>query len=618
MCGILGIQGEKIDRTLAEECLNKMTHRGPDGFGLWTEEEITLGHRRLAILDLSPRGAQPMSFANGRYTITFNGEIYNFIEIRKDLEKIGYKFISDSDTEVILAAFAEWKEKCLDRFNGMWAFGIWDKKDQSLFLSRDRLGIKPLFYTQTNRHFVFASEMKAIIPLLEELTPNEEILNNLNKIFYYEATEQCLIKEIKRFPAGSFGYYKNGFLEIKRFWNTLDHIEKCDLSYEQQVQKFRELFIDACRIRMRSDVKIGTALSGGLDSSGVASVMSNISKKGGEERINSKGQYAFTASFPETPIDEVEYAKEVAQKTNIPLEIININPLDYLTELDEYLYLFEELYITPPIPFIATYKAMREKGVVVTLDGHGADELFGGYSFDYLHIIHDELFHPKKIWSVIKTYYDSQITNNQFPLANPFIFLLKEIVKNIAKIILNKKNISRDMNHPQWSRLDYFTQKLYISTHETVLPTLLRNYDRYSMINGIEIRMPFLDYRIVSFAFSLPWTSKVRNGYTKSIVRDALAPFVPQKIAYRKTKIGFNSPMTDWLRGPLKNYFSEIINSKDFANDNPTNYREIKTKFEKILEKQKPSFIEGENLWKHINPYLWKKNFYNRIKKNKK
>lgn len=615
MCGIFGYVGE-LDRIKAQKALNKLAHRGPDGEGLWSTPKVTLGHRRLAILDLSENGKQPMSSPDGRYIITYNGEIYNFLEIREELIKLGYKFKSESDTEVIITAFTEWKEKCLDRFNGMWALAIWDNEEQALFLSRDRFGKKPLFYAELdNGDLVFASEMKAITPLLPKIVVDQSIIDNLAHIFYYESTDKCLLKNIKRFPAGHYGWFKNGKLILTRWWCTLDHLVDVPETYEEQVKKFQELFLDACRLRMRSDVPIGTALSGGLDSSAVFGAIAKSSSESGNERSNKSWQHAFAASFPNTPLDELVWAEKVADFCDTRITPVVIKPEERLDSFYDDVYRFEELYITPHIPFVATYGAMKKAGVSVTLDGHGADELFGGYSFDYLHIIHDELWHPRRVWQVINTYYDSQIKDEiQFGSLPPrWLFFLKQYAKNLAKNLLRRHNSHPDSKHPNWSKLDYFTQKLYISFHQTVLPTLLRNYDRYSMTNGVEIRMPFLDHRIVCYAFSLSWQAKIRGGYTKAIVRDAVADLIPKEVAYRKTKIGFNAPMVNWFQGSLKTFFLNLINEENFEESQIIKGKAVKAEILKVINNQDTTFHQAEHAWQMIAPYLWAKGFLAKI-----
>ncbi|MFC7300115.1 asparagine synthase (glutamine-hydrolyzing) [Herminiimonas aquatilis] len=610
MCGIFGFLGG-ISREQASHCLDTLAHRGPDGSGLWHQPEITLGHRRLSILDLSDNGKQPMSYANGRYQITFNGEIYNFLEIRSELELLGHKFHSESDTEVVLAAFAQWGEQCLSRFNGMWAFALWDVQEQLLFLSRDRFGKKPLYYADLPRgKFAFSSEMKALFPLLGKVTPNVGLVGDTSRIFLYESTNECIVEGIKRLPPGHNGWLKNGKLRVERWWCTLDHLPEVPVKYADQVEQFRELFLDACRLRMRSDVSLGTALSGGLDSSATISCMSHIATHGKTARMGESWQHAFVASFPGTPLDELKYARLVTDHIGIDPVVIDVDPMKDLANLGNSLYLFEDLYITSPIPFMQTYRAVKSHSVSVTLDGHGADELFGGYSFDYIRALDDAGWNLSQAADILRTYYssfgDSTQLNNR---SSQKLFLAKWHGKKLLRKMLGRGQSikSLDSGHPSWSALDKLNQQLYVSTHETILPTLLRNYDRYSMANGVEIRMPFMDHRIVSFAFAIPWTSKVRNGFSKAIVRDAVAPFMPKEIAYRKTKIGFNSPILDWMKGPLKNFMFDTISSQSFKDCQLIDSVKVASQIQYAINNSNARFSDGELAWTMLTPYLWER-----------
>jgi asparagine synthase (glutamine-hydrolysing) len=618
MCGIFGVVGQ-VDRMLAEACVRRMAHRGPDGEGLWHTAEVTLGHRRLSILDLTAQAAQPMSYANGRYHITYNGEIYNFLEMRGELENSGHCFSSDSDTEVILAAFMEWGEACQLRFNGMWAFAIWDNQEKSLFLSRDRFGKKPLFYAWLpEAKFTFASEMKAIFPLLDEVRANTSLVRDTSRIFLYESTDECVIEGIKRFPAGHSGWLRNNRLEIKRWWCTLDHLLEAPEKYEDQVEQFRELFLDACRLRMRSDVPLGTALSGGLDSSATISAMAHIASHGKTQRMGENWQHAFVASFPGTPLDETMYARMVTDHIGIEPVVIEIDPLKEISNLSRYFYLFEDLYITSPIPFMQTYGAVKAHGVSVTLDGHGADELFGGYPFDYVLALEDAGWNVSQAIDIVKTYYaaygESAQFNGNLPPQSTYLAKWykdrsmrfgKQAVKKILGI--KRPNKCMDGKHPGWERLGSLNQRLYTSTHETILPTLLRNYDRYSMANGVEIRMPFMDHRIVTLAFSLPWTAKVRGGFSKAIVRDAMAPYMPREVAYRKTKIGFNSPIVDWMQGPLKSFMLDITSSQSFKECQLIDSVDVANQIQRVINNPDAKYVEGERAWTLLTPYLWER-----------
>lgn len=609
MCGIFGHVGD-LPEQAAAFCIDTLAHRGPDGRGIWQNDGVTLCHRRLSILDLSEAGAQPMSYADERYWITYNGEIYNFLEIRSDLEAKGYAFRTESDTEVILAAFVEWGDACLARFNGMWAFAIWDSRERTLFLARDRFGKKPLFYAFIRGSFAFASEMKALCPLLDAVNVSDEFPWMKDNLFLYEATDKCLIEGIKRFPAGHFGVYRDGKLTLSRYWNTLDHLVEPPARYEEQVEMFRELFIDACRIRMRSDVPIGTALSGGLDSSATICTMAHIAGGQKGDRISDSWQHAFIAAFPGTPLDESDYARKVVEHVGIMATFLDIDPLKSLERLDDYFYKFEELYLTSPIPMVQTYGAIKENGISVTLDGHGADELMAGYGASLFEAFLDCGLDPGAIRDIGNAYRELFPKDSaQFaPVKGNLYLYLSFMVRRTAALLAGKGPAqSSDLMHPDFKRLDHFTRHLYQMTHETILPTLLRNYDRYSMTSGVEIRMPFMDWRLVTFLMSLPWSSKVRDGYTKKIARDAVSPFMPEEIAYRKSKIGFNSPIVDWMKNQLKDYFLDIVHSREFEESALVDAPVVRSLVEGVIYGKDTKFLEGERAWTELVPYLWEK-----------
>lgn len=620
MCGIFGVVNGGISREKAQECLNTLLHRGPDGDGIYINDKVVLGHRRLAILDLSENGRQPMESKDGRYIITYNGEIYNFLEVRRELKQLGYSFISDSDTEVILAAYMEWGEDALKRFNGMWAFAIWDKLEKTLFLARDRFGIKPLFYTWLeDGGFAFASEMKALVPLMPKVTADYDLIKVKN-IFSYEHTSKCLIREIERLPAGYVAKLENGSLVSKRWWKTIENIPQIPRSYEEQVEYFRELFLNACKIRMRSDVKIGTALSGGLDSSATICSMAYLANEQFDERASRDWQHAFVAVFPDTFLDESKYAKIVTDYLGIPSTFVTIQPDKYVDRLEDMLFNFEEIYLTSPIPMMATYEAVKQAGVTVTLDGHGADELFCGYAFDFSAAFPSVNGDRTQIKEIMDCYRHAMI-ENVHPGENDKVdyntykkYMLKYNIKNAIHFGYTFQCEDRDSS--AWNDMEYINQLLYTRTHTDILPTLLRNYDRYSMYAGVEIRMPFMDYRIVQMAFALPYSSKLRNGYSKAIIRDALAPFMPEEIVRRRYKIGFNTPIKEWMQGAFKEYFEDTISSGDFLNSNIVNSKRVKKNIESIIYGgQDVSYHQAESAYKMIAPYLWEKSFLRRVTK---
>ncbi len=620
MCGIYGQINMKTDSRLAKHCLDLLKHRGPDGEGIYEEADngVLLAHRRLAVIDLTVSGKQPMTCCNGRYVITYNGEIYNYLEIRKELEKLGYVFASSTDTEVIPAAYDAWGAKCLNRFNGMWAFVIYDRVTQSFFASRDRFGVKPFFYSNVGKGIVFASEMKAIMPHIAAPEIDYGVISE--DYMLYSATERSLIKQVKRLPAGHYMIIdKHNAISIKRWWSTLDNLPDVSNDYYTNVQTFKELFIDACKLRMRSDVTLGTALSGGLDSSATICTMNRIVKEYKDVTVNTDMQHAFVASFPGTSLDETYYAKKVSDYLGIRATYVDIDTRVTPSDLEQMLFQFEEIYNTSPVPMMRLYKTVKDNGVTVTLDGHGADELFGGYFGDFRIAFQDAGIDLRKIKGIFDAIYDSS------PHDGGNLDLGKGRI-DIETYLLSWKswawrklhpdagaNLDFERGNPKWVKLSEFNKKLYEETHLSILPTLLRNYDNYSMASGVEIRMPFMDYRIVAMAFALNWDSKLRNGYSKSIVRDAMVGLMPYEISHRKTKIGFNTPISEWMQGPLKEYFEDIISSSDFVNSSVIDSGHVSMLFRKMWNKEKVSFKEAMDAYIGIAPYLWEKCFYKRI-----
>ncbi|MBQ2883883.1 MAG: asparagine synthase (glutamine-hydrolyzing) [Alphaproteobacteria bacterium] len=587
MCGIYGCIGKtNIEKT--KECIQKIRHRGPDSWAVTEYLGAHLAHTRLSILDTSDDALQPMVDVSGRYTIVYNGEVYNYIEMRKELELLGYSFRTNSDTEVILYAYIAWGKEFQYKCNGMWALAIWDDFEKKLFLSRDRFGVKPLYYYKDGGNFYFASEMKALFPIMHDRKINYTIFDRQD-YFSYEATENSVIRDIHKIKAGHCAIYANNSLAIERWWNTLEHLIKVPTNYGEQVEMLRELFENACAIRMRSDVPVGTALSGGVDSSAVVGFMKHIEDKN-TANINKNWKSVFVASMPGTSIDETEYARTAAEYVGLNINRVEINPNIEPQELYKYMYMCEDPYITSPVPFMQTYGEIASTGIKVTLDGHGADELFGGYSFDVLTAVsldssEEDIRRAYEVYSnmcsegVVKT-----VSMGEF----------KKMLQPIAKVYDD--------------RFDTLNNCLYEETHEKTLPTLLRCYEHYSMSNGLEIRMPFMDYRIVSFAFSIPWTSKIKDGFGKKIVRDMSEPYMSSKIVYRKDKIGFNSPMTEWLLDSrMKEFVWDIVRSRDFIECDIVNPITADIRLNEFYKKDKRYFVDGSDIWNAVMPYIWKK-----------
>lgn len=610
MCGILGVVGAKTDESFFLKALDRLAHRGPDGAGLWTDGEgVRLGHRRLAIIDLSEAAAQPMRF--GDWVLTFNGEIYNYLEVKAELLQKGVKFTTDSDTEVLLAALEKYGPDCLRKLNGMWAFAAWNVRTHQLFLSRDRFGKKPLFYFIRNGALYFASEMKALLPFLSEISPSKNFQSLVKKYFFYETGEDCLVEGLKRFPAAHYGFFEDGKLTLSRYWNTMDERETPPPTYAGQVERFRELFLDAVRLRMRSDVALGTALSGGLDSSAIACAMAAVASDDAPG-ANSRWRHAFISVFPGSFLDERPYAEAVVRHTGLNAVYITPDPARAWENMSEYLYLFEEVYNTSPAPMIETYRAARAAGVVVTLDGHGADELLAGYNNTLFEALFDAGLNfaaARRIFAI----WESLLPDDKAFLQDYRPWTLRQYLGYIRWRKQDFfKGVKRQLFGGKKGELGFFDSALYELFHVSILPTLLRNYDRYSMAAGVEIRAPFLDHRLVSYTFSLNWTSKLRNGYSKAILRDAIGDLLPEKIRNRRNKIGFHTPIVEWMRGAWKTPLLDLTASQDFKTCGLIDPPAVRQSVEKVIFGKTPTFSQGVDAWRELSPYLWEQAFLKR------
>lgn len=640
MCGILGLysydERDLIDREF-DSVVDSLSHRGPDGRGVYRDQDVALrlGHRRLKILDLSPAASQPMTILNGRYWIVFNGEVYNFIELRKELELEGFSFKTETDTEVILASYLVWGESCQLKFNGMWAFAIWDSQDKTLFLSRDRFGVKPLHYFNDGRRFGFSSEIKAFLSLnpcpleFDAQTVADTIFDPTS----LESTDRTLFTGVKRLQAGhsAIFHHKKG-LKIRRWWNTLDHLPLIPNSFGEQVEGFRSLFLDACRIRMRSDVPIGTALSGGLDSSSVVAALAKLSVDPQAERSrwSNDWQKTFTALFPGTSQDEFLYAKEATKNTNANPIYYTIDSAELILHLEKTLFQLEEIFDLPIGPWLI-YREFRKNSAVISIDGHGADEILGGYHHQAEAALIESILYNPNLKRIAEL---RELSRGLYPEGSPYRFpslswiLSKHISGKLSRSSLYhflrkigakiKGNTDRfdwfrrvpqyrssfeTINDPKFKELSYLNQVLYRDFHQNTLPTILRNFDRCSMAHGIEVRAPFMDWRVVCFSFALPSNSKIGAGYTKRILRESMKGHVPELIRTRKAKVGFASPMIEWLQGGLKSYFLDAVSRDSFLSSSIWDGPAIRQHLERSIKagdyssaRQSWEFIQADRL----------------------
>lgn len=579
MCGIAGLwnlNGDPIQTELLRCFIDSLAHRGPDGSDIYIDSKayLGLGHRRLAIIDTSDGGRQPMPHADGRYWIVFNGEMYNFLELKAELEQLGYRFKTESDTEVILNAYHHWGEDCQLKFNGMWALAIWDSVERRLFISRDRFGVKPMIYHYDENHFAFASEMKAFLELdwfRPEFDPAMVALALTNERLI-EGDERCMLKGLNHLLGGHSLTLKQGEApKIRRWWNTLDHLETVPQTYEDQVTLFRELFLDACRIRMRSDVPIGTALSGGLDSSSILCGMTHIrNTTDASDRLAHEWQKAFIMTYPGAVIDERKYADEVIKKTGVSPIYCTGNSDLYLDHFDEILFQYEEISDIHLGPWLV-HKIQRENNVVVTIDGHGGDELLGGYPWHVTAALKDSIskfspHHARDVISIMKGL--ELFPQNQFYIRSALALFSKMKRENKQPWLMQPAadftSSAYNYDMPLIKDRDALFKSLYVDYHFTQLPTNLRDFDRLSMAHGVEVRSPFMDWRLACFAFSLPSSAKIGSGFTKRILRDALKGILPESIRTRTRKLGFPNLAEAWTSPRAQEFICDIVHSADF------------------------------------------------------
>ena len=583
MCGIVGLwnlNGKPVSPEELKCFINSLAHRGPDGSDIYIDSNanLGLGHRRLAIIDTSDSGRQPMSYADGRYWIVFNGEMYNFLELKSELEVLGYGFKSESDTEVILTAYHHWGEDCQLKFNGMWALAIWDSEERKLFVSRDRFGVKPMIYHHNEKHFAFASEMKAFLALdwfQPEFDPTMVALALTNERLI-EGDERCMLKGLNHLLGGHCLSLRPGEQpKIRRWWNTLEHLELIPHNYDDQVARFRELFLDACRIRMRSDVPIGTALSGGLDSSSILCGMTHIrNTTNASDRLAHEWQKAFIMTYPGAVIDERNYADEVIKKTGVtPIYCTGASDL-YLDHFDDILFQYEEISDIHLGPWLV-HKTQRENNVVVTIDGHGGDELLGGYPWHVTAALKDSIsrFSPRRTRDLISIMKGLELfPKNQFYFRSAQALLSKLTRENkqpwLAQRAADFKSSAYQHDVPLIKDRDALFKSLYVDFHFTQLPTNLRDFDRLSMAHGVEVRSPFMDWRLACFAFSLPSSAKIGSGFTKRILRDALKGTLPESIRTRTRKLGFPNLAEGWTSPRAQEFIRDVVHSANFQGSN--------------------------------------------------
>jgi asparagine synthase (glutamine-hydrolysing) len=588
MCGISGFNWE--DKKLINAMKNSISYRGPDDNGIFTDKNISLGHNRLSIIDLSKDGHQPMSDDEGQVWIVFNGEIYNYKKIKKDLTKKGYKFNSGSDTEVIINAYLEYGHDCLSYFNGMFAFAIWDSNKKELFIARDRLGIKPLYYFEENGRFIFSSEIKAI---LKHDVKREIDLNSLNSFFKYRfiANHKTMIYGIKKLLPGHFAVLKNKKLTIKKFWDVKWNIE--NKSEDYYVKKLDKTLFSSVKRRLMSDVPLGAFLSGGLDSSLIVAMNAKLKK----EAVKT-----FTVGFGHET-DEFNYAKKVSEHLSTDHHEINLDFKTITKKLPTIVWHMDEPnsdITMVPLYFLSEF---AKKKVTVVNTGEGADEIFSGYEHFK---VGAEMFKvvPKFVKGNVYSYYYSPFKKNerQSLFQNP---------------ITNEKNMLR--RYLFYKKQGYpkdFLNRILLFDIKNELPNWqLTRVDRMTMVHGMEARVPFLDHEMVELSARMPVKYKQPNLNGKYILKKVAQKYLPRNIVHRK-KQGFTTPMHAWMKNNLEDATQSFLfsNKKKFYN---YDYITKLLNKHKMTDKPRPFVRYSYQLMMLLFFDIWYEMYINQVSENK-
>lgn len=604
ICGIVNFNNKPVDESSIRKMMSEIKHRGPDDNGVYIKDNIGFGFNRLSILDLSVSGHQPMFDESGRYVIIFNGEIYNYLEIKEELLKKGYKFKSNGDSEVLLYSYIEWGKDCLNKFNGMFAFAIWDTVEKEMFIARDRFGVKPFYYYFDSDTFVFASEICAILSVLDK-----KIKQNDSAIFDYlvfnrtDQTENTFFEKILKLQHGCFIEIENNKLSKGKWYNLTDNLGKSFGSTEE----FAELLSSSIGLRLRSDVPVGVCLSGGLDSSSIVSI---LLKDFDKKDINT-----FSAVYNKEG-HRYDESKYIYEYKDLLENMFFTSPTSdsLLKDMNNFVKAHNEPVTSTS--HYAQFKVMElaKSNVVVTLDGQGADELLAGYHY-FFGIYFKELLRKVRLLKLSSEIFNYTSTHKDLYGIKTFLYFLTPSVLKTKMRVMEKGYIAKEF-YAKNSGNNVVVENIYgansiyealINHFEYKLEHLLKWEDRNSMWHSLEARIPFLDYRLVEKTLSMDSDYKIRKGMTKYLLRDSMKNILPENIRLRKDKIGFNTPEDEWFRkDEFKKMVTEILNSNSFADRGYVDISRAKELYTKHLEN---NINISRDIWKWINLDLWFKEF---------
>lgn len=640
MCGIFGIyEPSGVSVTGVAECLKRIKHRGPDDEGIllgrpdgviplssdesdpavglphWRttaggEWPLALGHRRLSILDLSVAGHQPMSWDSGRYWITYNGEVYNYLELREELECEGCSFQSDSDTEVILAAYARWGADCLKRFTGMWAFGIWDRQENTLFLARDPFGIKPLYYAVSGKRFAFCSEIRGLlsVPWLDKKVDRQAAYDFLAWGRVENAAGRTLRSAIQEMPPATCGLFpvdQPAAFKPRRYWD-IDLNKRSSATFEEAAADIREKFLKSIRLHLRSDVPVGAALSGGIDSSAIVGAM---------RQTGGSGLELHTFSFiPEDErLSEEKWMQETVAFTGATAHFSRGKPEEWASDMDQLISCQSQPF--PTLSIYAQHRVFRlvsEKGIKVTMDGQGPDEMFAGYPYfrrDRAMSLKAEGRY-REAWRMASA---GSGMSRESLLGQLFMpsFLLPWLRRLFGRhktpgwldtSWIRKSGVRTEIERFETGGPDSLRRSLRYALLESGIPALLRYEDRNSMHYSVESRVPFLTTELAEAALALPESFHLApDGTTKHVLRHAFRGLVPDSVLNRRDKVGFAAPESTWMRNHAP-WVRDIVQPSRLEPFGLFNVHLLTQLSDSVLNGSAPY---GEWLWRVVNFVRW-------------
>jgi asparagine synthase (glutamine-hydrolysing) len=609
MCGIVGLFGFQDERLL-KSMLEAVKHRGPDDEGTFSDGLASLGFRRLSIVDVD-RGHQPMHNEDETVWIVFNGEIYNYQEIRDELVRLGHRFDSWTDTETVVHAYEEWGVECLRKLNGMFAVAVWDKNKRRLFIARDRLGVKPLYYYGTNERLLFASEIKALLvdPSVQR-RPNDRVISNFLLTGFQSYVGDTFFEDIKELPPAHYMLVDQEQISLERYWNlTISEPEEPEAD-EYYASEFRELLLDTVRIRLPKRLAIGSFLSGGLDSTSIVCLANDILNPGSQGEDTEHGsQRLFSASYQEAVADERPFIEEVSRYVGTRVDYVFPSATMGLDDVRAFVY-----YMDEPVTVLNYYaywclaRATKDQ-VKVTFSGQGPDEILAGHA-DHFQTYLRQLWRKRRIGTLLAELGASLNRYGPVSVMRQMVEAMRTREESVEGLLNPEFLASHEKDRIRPER-DSLNAALLMDVTRDRLPMHLRVGDRVASAFSTETRCPYLDHRIVEFCFSLPEAQKIKNAWSKYVLRNAVKGVVPESVRRRK-KAGTPIPFDRWMRG-LHQDIGQVFSSPKFRDRvyfNPEKVIVVWDRYCRGKMSRSERRFYGDVLWRILNVELWLEAFF--------